>query len=405
VNACLDAPVSFGGKVATASDITWNWTFGNGNTANIQQPADQTYNKTGPSDVILTVTSKEGCMDTAYHSINIVPKPVINATAGSTVLCLGSSTTLSASGGVIYQWSPAEYLSDPKASSPLATPGVSTTYQVAVTDANGCSNTDEVSIRVVQPFTIQATPDTGICVGQLLPLWVAGADNYVWKGPGLDDANSQHPNATIGAPGSYTYEVTGHDTDGCFSHDTSLVVTVHPSPTVNAGPDQTVMAGRPVILRGQGSTDVVKWNWTPPEYLNCTTCPTPEALPNLSTTFTVAAENTYGCKVTDDVFVKVGCNKDAIFLPTAFSPNRDGKNEWFYPKGRGVKEVVSMRIYDRWGSLVFERAHFQINTATAGWDGTWKSQVAPIGSYVYAIETMCEDGGTFMFSGTVTVVK
>ncbi|PSL28185.1 PKD domain-containing protein [Chitinophaga ginsengisoli] len=402
--ACQDAPVSFSGKVANAP-VTWNWSFGNGNSANIPQPVDQTYNKTGPSDVILIAISDNGCTDTAYHSINIVPKPVANATAASNVICLGTSTTLSASGGVTYQWSPAENLSNPKTSSPLASPTVNTTYQVAVMDANGCSDTGDVSIRVVQPFIIQATPDTTICTGQIAPLWVSGADHYVWKGQGLDDVNSPHPNATIATAGNYTYEVTGYDAEGCFTHDTSLVVTVNPSPTIDAGPDRTVTAGKPMTLRTTGSPDIVKWTWSPPEYLNCTTCQTPEALPNLSTVYKVEVENNYGCKASDEFSVKILCNQDAIFLPTAFSPNRDGKNEWFYPKGRGVKEVISMRVYDRWGSLVFERHHFQINTQTSGWDGTWKDQIAPIGTYVYAIETVCEEGGKFILSGTVTIVR
>lgn len=405
LQACQDALVSFSGTVSKANDVSWKWDFGNGNTGNVQQAADQAYSSTGPSEVVLTVTSKDGCSDTARHNINILPKPVINATAVSEVICLGQSTTLSAGGGITYQWSPAIDLSDPLTSNPVAAPKVSTTYQVTVTDANNCSNTDDVSIRVAQPFTIQATPDTILCLGHVLPLWVSGADHYVWKGEGLDVANSPYPLATIRTVGNYTYEVTGYDADGCFTHDTSLVVNVNPAPTINAGADRSVMAGVPVILNGQGSADIIKWNWTPPEYLNCATCPTPEALPNLSTNYTVEVENSYGCKAVDEVFVKVTCDKGAVFLPTAFSPNRDGTNEWFYPKGRGIKEVVWMRVYDRWGTLVFERAHFQINNATAGWDGTWKNQVAPIGSYVYAIETKCEDGTTFLFRGAVTVIR
>jgi gliding motility-associated-like protein len=397
--------VTFSGNVTKATDVIWNWTFGNGNAASIQQPADQTYSKTGPADVMLLTTSRDGCSDTAHHSINIVPKPVANATAGSEVVCLGASTTLSASGGVTYQWSPAEGLSNPTISSPLATPTVNTTYQVAVTDANGCSDTGDVSIRVAQPFTIQATPDTAVCPGQTVALRVSGADRYVWQGQGLDDVNSAHPNATIGTAGSYTYGVTGYDDEGCFSHDTSLVVTVHPAPTIDAGPDRTVTAGKLITLRTQGSPDIVKWTWSPPEYLNCTTCQTPEALPNLSTIYKVEVENNYGCKATDEFSLKLLCSQDAIFLPTAFSPNGDGQNEWFYPKGRGVKEVISMRVYDRWGSLAFERMHFQINTATAGWNGTWKNRIAPIGTYVYAIEAVCEEGEKFILSGTVTIVK
>jgi gliding motility-associated-like protein len=405
IQACQDAPVSFNGTVAKVNDVTWKWDFGNGNTGNVKQPADQTYNKTGLSQVVLTVISNDGCSDTARHNLTILPKPVINATTASEVICLGNSTTLNAGGGITYEWSPGLDLSDPKISNPIAAPKVNTTYQVTVTDANDCSNTDEVSIRVAQPFTIQATPDTMICLGHVLPLWVWGADHYVWKGEGLTNADSPYPIANIKTLGSYTYEVTGYDADGCFTHDTSLAVTVHPSPTINAGPDRAVMAGAPFTLSGQGSADIINWNWTPPEYLNCATCPTPEALPNLSTLYTVEVENSYGCKAVDEVFVKVTCDKGAVFLPTAFTPNRDGQNEWFYPKGRGIKEVKWMRVYDRWGSMVFEKTHFQINNSAAGWNGTWKDQIAPIGTYVYALETVCEDGTTFLFRGTITVIR
>lgn len=405
LQACQDAPVSFSGTVSKVNDVSWKWDFGNGNTGNVQQAANQTYSIPGLTEVVLTVTSKDGCSDTARHNINILPKPVINAAAAPEVICQGNSTTLSAGGGITYQWSPALDLSDPQAPDPVAAPRVNTTYTVTVTDANSCSNTDDVSIRVAQPFTIQATPDTVMCLGHVLPLRVWGADHYLWKGEGLDDPGSPYPHATIKELGSHTYEVTGYDADGCFTHDTSLVVSVQPSPTVNAGPDRTLMAGVPVTLSGSGSPDIIKWTWTPPEYLDCTTCATPVALPNLSTNYKVQVENRYGCKAADEVLVKVTCNQGAVFLPTAFSPNSDGRNERFYPKGRGIKEVSSMRIYDRWGTLVFEKAHFQINNAEAGWDGTWKNRVAPIGSYVYAIETLCEDGTTFLFRGAVTVIR
>lgn len=403
--ACQDAPVSFSGTVSKVNDVAWTWNFGNGNTGNMQAPPAQSFSTSGNSDISLIVTSRAGCSDTVIHKLNVLPKPVINASAGSDVVCLGNSTTLSAGGGVSYLWSPVVDLNDPQIATPVASPKESITYQVTVTDANGCVNTDDVSILVAQPFKIEATPDTVLCLGHILPLWVSGADHYVWKGIGIDNVNSQYPNANVTATGIYTYEVTGYDAYGCFTHDTSLQVSVYPSPNVNAGIDLTVMAGVPFTLRAEGSPDIIEWNWSPPQYLTCTTCPSPEALPNLSTTYKVEVENGYGCKATDEVFVKVMCNKGAIFLPNAFSPNRDGKNEWFYPKGRGVKEVVWMRIYDRWGSLVFERAHIQINNATAGWDGTWKNQVAPIGTYVYALETMCEDGTIFLFRGTVTLVR
>lgn len=403
--ACQDVPVNFSGSVTNMNDVTWKWDFGNNNTGNVQQPAEQTYNEAGLSEVTLIVTSKDGCSDTAYHDITINAAPVINAAAASDVICLGNSTTLSAGGGVAYEWSPVTGLSDPNAPDPVAAPAENTAYQVKVTDANGCINTDKVSIRVAQPFRIQATPDTVLCLGDVLPLWVSGADHYEWKGAGLDDTDKQYPRALIGAPGSYTYEVKGYDADGCFTHETSLTVSVHPSPIVNAGQDRIGMAGVPITLGAIGSMDIVRWNWTPQEYLDCATCPRPVAMPNLSTNYTVEVTNSYGCKATDEVLVKLTCNMGAVFLPTAITPNRDGINERFYPKGRGIKEVTWMRIYDRWGNLVFERTHFQLNNPAAGWDGSWKNSTAPSGSYVYAIETVCEDGTPFVFRGTVTVIK
>lgn len=405
LQACQDEPVSFSGAVTKVNDVTWKWNFGNGSTGNVQQPVNQAYSRAGLSEAVLIVASKDGCSDTVLHTITIQPKPVINATAASQVICLGKSTTLSASGGITYQWSPALNLSNPQAPDPTATPGVNTTYQVTVTDANGCVNKDDVSIRVAQPFRIQATPDTVLCLGYVLPLWVRGADHYVWTGEGLDAANISSPHATIKTQGFYTYAVTGYDADGCFTHDTSLIVSVHPAPFVNAGPDLTRMTGLPVPLGAQGSGDITKWTWSPPDNLDCTTCPRPMASPNLSTKYKVEVENRYGCKATDEVSVMVICDRGAVFLPTGFTPNRDGVNEWFYPKGRGIKEVASLRIYDRWGSLVFERNHFQMNIATAGWDGTWKNSIAPMGNYVYAIEAVCENGSTFLFRGTVTLIK
>ena len=405
LQACQDEQVSFGGAVSRVNDVTWKWDFGNGSTGNVQAPPKQVYSKTGLSEVSLIVTSKDGCSDTALHNITIQPKPVINASAASAVICQGKSTTLSAGGGITYLWSPAPDLSNPQVPDPVAAPRVSTTYTVSVTDANGCSNTDDVSIRVAAPFKIQATPDTVMCLGYILPLWVKGADHYVWKGEGLDAATSASPRATIKTQGFYTYAVTGYDADGCFTHDTSLVVSVYPAPTVSAGPDRIRMTGMPVTLYGQGSPDIIKWKWSPPDQLDCATCPKPTASPNLSTKYKVEVENQYGCKATDEVVVMVTCDKGAVFLPTAFTPNRDGTNEWFYPKGRGIKEVASLRIYDRWGSLVFEKTHFQMNIASAGWDGNWKGSIAPMGNYVYAIETICEDGTSFLFRGTVTLIK
>ncbi|WP_298715538.1 PKD domain-containing protein [uncultured Chitinophaga sp.] len=405
LQACQFEAVAFKGSVGIVNDVTWKWEFGNGNTSTEELPGDQSFNVAGPSKAVLIVTSKDGCKDTSTHNINITAAPVVNAASASPFVCLGQNTTLSSGGGVSYQWTPVEGLSNAQSPRPQAAPTVNTEYSVTVTDANGCTNTDKVSIRVAQPFQITATPDTTLCLGHQLPLWVRGADHYKWNGEGLNDDGIPAPRANLKFTGSYTYQVTGFDADGCFTDDATVLVNVHPKPIINAGPDRIVMSGVPVLLGGPGSADIIRWTWTPNHKLDCPTCPAPRALPDLTTRYILEVENRFGCKATDDVMVHVTCDQGSVFFPNAITPNKDGVNERFYPKGRGIKEVNWMRIYDRWGGLVFENTHFPINSPVAGWDGSWKNKTSPYGTYVYAIETVCEDGTTFIFRGTVTVIR
>jgi gliding motility-associated-like protein len=402
---CKDAPITFGGSVTRTTDVTWAWDFGNNKTSTVQQPAAQTYANTGNATVTLTVTSKDGCTDKATHALNVLALPDINASAPAEFICLNNSTILHAGGGSVYEWTPASGLDNPASPDPKATPTVTTTYQVKVTDLKGCINTDQVKIRVVQPFTIHATPDTVLCLGDKLPLRVWGTDSYVWNGSGIDKPASPTPVATINGTGQYTYEVTGYDKDNCFSDQTSLTVRVNPTPVVNAGIDRQTMAGVPVFLASNNSNDVIRWSWTPPEYLDCPGCQRVQALPNLSTLYKVAVENVYGCKASDEVMVHVLCQQSAIFMPNAFTPNHDGRNERIYPKGKGVKEIEWLRIYDRWGTLVFERTHFQINVPSAGWDGRSNNREAPLGTYIYSMQTVCESGEKFEFKGNITLIK
>ena len=403
--ACQDVPVSFSGSVTKTNDVTWNWDFGNNETSAAQQPAGVSYAQPGPVQVKLTVTSKDGCADETIHPLNILPLPDIKASAPADFVCLGNATLLHAGGGSIYEWTPAAGLNDPSLAEPTAAPAVNTTYQVKVTDDNGCINNDEVSIRVAQPFKIQATPDTVLCLGDRLPLQVSGTDYYTWTGAGIDNPSSPAPIATLVQTGQYLYEVTGFDKDNCFTDKAALAVTVQPTPTVNAGIDRDIMAGIPVYLTANTSNDVIRWQWSPAGSLDCSSCARVQAFPDLTTKYLVEVENTYGCKASDDVVLHILCSQSAIFMPSAFTPNHDGQNERIYPKGKGVKEVEWLRIYDRWGGLVFENTHFPVNAPASGWDGRSGNKEAPIGTYIYFMQTVCEGGEKFEFKGSITLIK
>jgi gliding motility-associated-like protein len=402
---CVQVPASFIGSATNDNGLSWQWNFGNGQAPVVSHPPKQVYAQAGPVDISLVVTNTDGCTDTAHHLLNVQPLPNAKATSLSDFICLHNTTVLQATGGSSYEWTPTTGLNNPLIANPTASPDTNTTYHVKVTDSNGCVNTDQLTLQVLLPFKITATPDTALCLGAVLPLNSSGTDFYKLEGSGLANPNAATTTATLMNTGNYTYTVTGYDSKGCFSDKTSLQVTVAPYPLVNTGPDRSVPAGTSLQLTAAASTDVISYKWTPQQDLNCPACGTIQVIPNLTTTYSVEVENRYGCKAKDEVTIHIICNQAAIFMPNAFTPNQDGQNDRIYPKGKGVKEIGYLRIYDRWGKLVFENTHFQINVSSAGWDGRSNNKEAGVGSYIYYMQTTCENGEKFEFKGSILLVK
>ncbi|MBW7889861.1 MAG: gliding motility-associated C-terminal domain-containing protein [Chitinophagaceae bacterium] len=103
--------------------------------------------------------------------------------------------------------------------------------------------------------------------------------------------------------------------------------------------------------------------------------------------------------------VDVACKTENYFVPNTFSPNGDGMNDVFYPRGRGLASVQSMKIYNRWGQLVFERRNFAANDPAKGWNGKKDGQVLPPDVYVYAIEFVCDNAQIVPMQGNVTLIR
>ncbi|HEY1112287.1 MAG TPA: gliding motility-associated C-terminal domain-containing protein, partial [Chitinophagaceae bacterium] len=149
--------------------------------------------------------------------------------------------------------------------------------------------------------------------------------------------------------------------------------------------------------------DVVRWNWSPPHYLNCSGCASPDATPLEPTTYTLTVANADGCTASDTVLVSLLCTESRVYIPNTFTPNHDGVNDVFALKGYGIRQVKSLRIYNRWGEVVFERKDFEPGDRSAAWDGRYKGLPVPVGSYVYIAQMSC-NSQEFTRRGTVTVV-
>jgi gliding motility-associated-like protein len=382
------------------STITnWSWSI-DGNTSTAAAPSFY-INGVGTYPATLTVTDGWGCIGTANSSVMIYPPPVITASP-DTVICVGDAATLFGYGGVTYTWAPPISLSCTSCNPTLANPPTVTTYTVTGKDAVGCINTDTVMVSLKTKTVSVAHSDTEVCAGTPVQLWDSGATKFNWSpSTGLSNPHIANPIATPGATTKYTIIA---QLGSCEADTNYIIIYVHPRPTVDAGPDQTVLEGETAQLNATG-TLIKTYLWANEATLSCDSCASPVASMTVSTTYTVTVTSDFGCKDFDTVRIHIYCDKSQIFIPNSFTPNHDGQNDKFYPRGIGIKIVKSFRIYNRWGQLLFERTNISLNDESNAWDGSYLGDVPRPDVYVYVLDAVCETGAPINIKGDVTIIR
>jgi len=405
---CTNSVASFSAfnSSVPAGTISWLWQFGNGDSSNKRNP-DYIYTVSDTFAVAVTATNEFGCSDSLHGSVIVEPLPLPTVKAGTdSTVCLGQSITLQPSGADSYVWTADPTLSCTACTNTIATPDSTQTYYVLGTNSFGCNAKGSVLITVKTPFTMSAAQSIdSICAGLSVQLAASGAQLYTWQPTtGLSNANIANPVASPST--TTTYTVIGSDNKRCFSDTAILVVTVLPNPTVTI-PDSnvTILEGYSYIPLSVISPDVIQWQWLPLAGLSCDSCAQPTLSPVQTTSYREKVFNQYGCSAYADISVTVLCNKDNLFVPNTFSPNGDGMNDYFYPRGKGLYSIKSMRIFNRWGQPVFERLNFVPNDVTSAWDGRYKGQPMPSDVYVYVVEVICLNGSVLTSKGTVTLLR
>ena len=391
-------------NVPDTSAITWNWSFGNGNTSVLQNPPSQTYTTAQVYNVELIATNSTGCKDTVIKSFEVYPIPVIDATPDKQI-CKGTPAQLNATGGATYTWSPATGLSCSNCPDPMASPAFTQKYQVTGSSIYGCTNIDSLSITVIQPFVMDNKKDDTICVGSTVRLFANGANSYQWSpSAGLSSTTSSIP---VAAPKVTTrYMVVGSDAYGCFKDTGYTIVKVYPIPQVDAGKDVTMKNGaQPLTITPTISPDVTWTQWLNAPGIVSRNGSSVIVQPKETTRYTVEVRNAGGCKSTDNLTVFVLCDGANVFIPNTFSPNGSGTNDIFYPRGSGLFKIKLLRIFNRWGEVVFEKMNFLPNDPTAGWDGTVKGQKLNSDVYVYTAELLCDNNTSLIVNGNIALLR
>ena len=378
----------------------WNWKFCDTCFSTLQDPTHK-YDSVGSATVMLTATDAWGCTSTITENLNVLPPPNITV-SGDTVICVGDKATLYAHGGVSYTWSPGSTLSCTACNPTLASPTVVTQYTVSGTDINGCVGTDTVTVYLKTKTVSAASGADSVCQGTPVQLNDTGATKFTWiPSMGLNHNNIPNPVATPIA--TTTYEVIAQ-IGNCIPDTNYVTVTVYPLPTVTASGSQTIVDGTSAALNSSG-TNIATIGWSPAATLSCDSCYNPIATPPGSTTYFVNVSSRFGCLAGDSVYIKVVCDATQVFIPNTFTPNGDGNNDVFYPRGTGISQVKSFRIYNRWGELLFEKDNFNLNDVGSAWNGSFNGSPPRPDVYVYIVDATCNNGEPLFIKGDVTIIK
>ncbi len=403
---CVPSTVQFQGSWINqdTSAMQWKWIFGNGKSSTDFIPSPVSYTLPGKYPVTFLGMSNYGCGDTTSLILTVNDTPRIVA-GPSSYICLGTPVTLGATGAKDYSWDNTTSLSCLNCQNPRANPPAQEIFRVVGTDINGCKSSDTLLIKVKQPGHIIVGPGDTLCIGESFLLQASGTEKYKWQPPtGLSSTTISNPLATPSA--TTKYKVVGYDTLGCFYDSGFITVAVYPIPKFNIVEDRIVAAtGTIVTIKTTSSPDINRWRWAPPIGLNCIDCPEPQLTVTKPVTLTARVANLGNCRAQDKVTIVPICNNENVFIPNTFSPNGDGHNDMFYPRGRGLAAIKSMRIFNRWGELLFEQKNFAVNDPNAGWDGSYKGQKLTPDVYVYMIDVLCENTEVISVKGNITLLK
>jgi len=300
--------------------------------------------------------------------------------------------------------------------------GISVPTQYRTIVKSGVCGPDTSTIASVTIFAAkypQATAypaDTTICFGTTTQLNanVSIGTSYTWSGYGsiYDQGNG----SISTTPSSLNAQVAPNKTTDYFLNilnadcpiplkDTFHII-VTPKVIVNAGHDTSVIANQPLQLNAfvNNSTENYTWLWMPPAIgLNNTTISNPIAVLSSSidsVRYVVRATSTTGCYGEDDIVVHVFKTGPEIFVPSAFTPNGDGRNDILKPIPVGITKLDFFRIYNRWGQLLYSSS-----IIGNGWDGALNGTQQPSGAYIYMTQGADYKGNTVFRKGTVVLIR
>lgn len=409
-NACKSFPVQFTNQSSSVLSPTYQWYFGDGNSSTQTNPS-HTFSQTGLFDVMLIVTDPGSCngADTMIQKILVIGGAGTD-TLPTITICKAQTTQIGfppiSDTSVVYQWTPTNTLSAANVSNPVASPTQTTTYRLLVSNGT-CIDTFFQTVDIfVDALTLQGSDV--LCGGDTLQLSVTNSQpgqqlTYSWQPVNqiISGANTATP--SVSPTQTTTYYVSVTNQAGCVFSDSIRIDVLSGGITLNAtaSPD-TIYFGDTTQLNLTLSSNVTTFSWTADATLSSTTIENPYAFPSNTHTYYVEAADSQGCLKRDSVIVYVvnsPCKESNIYIPNAFSPNGDGKNDVLYVRANNVTKIY-FAVFDRWGQRMFETYDI-----SKGWDGTFKGKKIDPAVFGWYAEGECDGGNKFLKKGNVTLLR
>jgi gliding motility-associated-like protein len=356
--SCTITTVTLDGS-STSPNVSYAWSNSLGNTA--------TVNTNLPGNFTLTVTDNiNGCSATDQvvisQNINV---PDLNILPPADISCTNpvvTITSVSSTANVIFNWSEG---------SNIATQDVSVAGQYSVTatdNNNGCTASRNVSVSSLPAIDFSVNANAASCGNASGSASVSiisgnGPFDYAWSNGAVT--------ASIVNLNGGQYAVTVTDANGCSDIRTVIVGLTPQATKPDIGLDSIICEGDFVVLFA-GNYDSYLWqDGTTVNIYNATN----------EGVYIVTVTDSNGCEASDTMQISFDeqCGFNLV-MPTAFSPNQDGKNDTYKPVYTGLPSTFEMRIFNRWGEKVFET-----DDITKGWDGKFKGTTQPMETYVWTV--------------------
>ncbi len=379
------AAYCIGGSTSLTASGASTYTWAPNTNLSATTGATVTANPTSTKTYTVTGTASNGCTNTQTVVVTVNSLPTVSVSPSAPSICIGSSTSLTASGASTYTWASNTNLTATTGATVTANPSSTITYTVTGTNSNGCVNTQTVVVTVNLLPTISVSPSAPtICYGSSSSLTASGASTYTWS-PSTGLSATTGATVTANPTSTKTYTVTGTNANGCVN-TASVIVTVDPSFSASASGTNVTCAGS-----NNGSATATPSGGTSPYTYSWNTSPV-----QTNATATSLAAGIYIATVTDNV----GCTTTAsetITQPAA---------QWTQMNG-GTCDMAYALCPD--GSNLYVGINYGncgANNYVLKWNGSAWSNLGYVNGTIYAIAVSGSNiyvGGSFTKAGTTTV--